>query len=97
MDLEDDLKKQGYNKEEAYFYALNKALIEKKKKKTSPQGKCPQCDAILEALETFGVRAMRCRNCNGTFLPKEALESLLDSKEPQRFLSALLRPPDDSH
>jgi predicted amidophosphoribosyltransferase len=95
MALEDDLKKQGYNKEEAYFHALNKALIEKKKKGKQSQGKCPQCGAVLETMEAFGLRAMCCRECLGTFLEKEALESLLEAKDPQQFLSALLRPPED--
>ncbi|VAX28922.1 hypothetical protein MNBD_NITROSPIRAE01-1634 [hydrothermal vent metagenome] len=32
--MEDDLKKQGYSKEEEYFYKLNQALLEKTKKKS---------------------------------------------------------------
>ncbi len=30
--MEDDLKKQGYSKEEEYFHKLNQALLEKLKK-----------------------------------------------------------------
>lgn len=111
MNLEDDLKKQGYNKEEEYFYKLNKALIEKARKRDKSidikagekAGRkkggemCPRCGSVLESVEPFGVRASRCRNCLGTFLAREALEFLLEAKEPQRFLSALLRPPEDAY
>jgi len=109
--LEGDLKKLGYNKEEEYFHKLNKALIEKAKKRELPgtgkkeegagkkeeKGKCPQCSAVLEVIEAFGLRTMRCRKCLGTFLTKEVLESLLEKKEPQHFLSVLLRFPEGTH
>lgn len=32
--MEDDLKKQGYSKEEEYFHKLNQELLEKTKKKS---------------------------------------------------------------
>ncbi|MFQ5580911.1 MAG: zf-TFIIB domain-containing protein [Nitrospiria bacterium] len=93
MPLEEDLNKGGYNKEEAYFHALNKTLIEKIKKKGGSEEKCPHCDAVLETIEAIGIRASRCVSCLGIFLAKEAIESLLKSKEPRQFLSALLPPP----
>lgn len=34
--MEPDLKKQGYDKEEAYFNKLNKVLLEKMKNKKKP-------------------------------------------------------------
>ncbi|MFQ5949513.1 MAG: zf-TFIIB domain-containing protein [Nitrospiria bacterium] len=105
--MEGDLKKLGYNKEEEYFYKLNKTLLEKMKKRDKAArakkgrqegqkeegGKCPKCGFALEEIEPFGVRASRCTNCVGAFLSNDALEFLLEAEEPKGFLRALLRPP----
>jgi len=104
--MEGDLKKLGYNKEEEYFYRLNKTLLEKMKKRDeaakAKQGKqegekegagnCPRCGFALEEIAPFGVRAIRCTHCAGAFLSNEALEFLLEAEEPKGFLRALLRP-----
>jgi len=107
MGLDSDLKKQGYNKEEAYFHVLNKALIEKskerdlsdadKKGRKKEQGRCPQCDAVLEVIQASGLSAGRSGNCLGIFLSKEALELLLEIKEPRKFLNALWRAKEEIH
>lgn len=44
--MEPDLKKQGYDKEEEYFFKLNKSLIEKiRKKKEAEQAERENIDS----------------------------------------------------
>ncbi|MFQ5589427.1 MAG: hypothetical protein ACE5F7_11390 [Nitrospiria bacterium] len=46
--MEDDLKKQGYSKEEEYFHKLNQALLEKMKKKAEENQDTPPKDSTPE-------------------------------------------------
>ena len=103
--VQDDLKKQGYDRENEYFYRLNKEALEKKRKardaeratleaeqkKTLHWMKCPKCGHDLEEIEMVGIKVERCTACRGTFFDEGELDILLESREPQGFLDVMRR------
>ncbi len=101
--VEEDLKKTGYNKEEEYFYKLNKQLIEKKRKELDAQRaeqqrhaqvsqhwmKCPKCGHQMKEIDLQGIKVDQCTQCSGIYFDRGELELLLQSQEPKGFLGGL--------
>jgi hypothetical protein len=101
--VEEDLKKTGYNKEEEYFYKLNKQLIEKKRKDLDAQRaeqqrqaqvsqhwmKCPKCGHPMKEIDLQGIKVDKCTHCSGIYFDRGELELLLESQEPKGFLGGL--------
>ncbi len=100
--VQEDLKEQGYSKEEEYFYKVNKELIEKKRKeldkrkaeeakkaKSEHYMRCPKCGHAMEEIAYLGIMVDRCKGCSGIFFDRGELEILLESKEQKGFLSGL--------
>lgn len=95
---------KGYNKEEEYFYRLNKELIEKTRKALDTQTgqatlkkqipnwmKCPKCGEQMAEVELAGIKVDRCDGCEGIYFDHGELEILMESREPKGFLSAMKR------
>jgi hypothetical protein len=94
--MRDDLKSQGYSKEDEYFYkkdqeALAKlraqaeaqrAKLESEHKKQEFWMKCPKCGSSLKEENYGGVLVDRCTSkaCAGIFLDGGELEILLKAK-----------------
>ena len=95
--------KLGYDKEEEFFYKLNRDLIEKKRveldrdrkanQKTQSQAPhwltCPKCGSDLKEIELLGIKIDRCAGCQGTFLDRGELELLIEAKEHTGFFKRL--------
>jgi hypothetical protein len=105
MEMEQDMRKLGYDKEEEYFFKLNQKLIEEMRKKRDSERaeqkatageseywmRCPKCGSILKETDLLGIKVERCDNCQGVFFDKGELEILLKAQEPKGFLSGLRR------
>lgn len=105
MEIEQDMRKLGYDKEEEYFYKLNKKLIEEMRQKRDPERakqeasagekeywmRCPKCGATLKETDLLGIKVDRCDRCEGVFFDKGELDILFKAKEPKGFLSGLRR------
>ncbi len=92
MSMKDEMRQQGYSKEDEYFFRKDQALIEKmrleadarhkemedKNKELGHWMKCPKCGTGLEE-EKYGrlVLLDRCPGCGGIYLDKGELEILL--------------------
>jgi hypothetical protein len=101
--VEEDLKKAGYNKEEEYFYKLNKQLIEKKRKELDAQRaqqqrqaqtgqhwmKCPKCGQDMKEIDHHGIKVDQCSQCAGIYFDRGELELLLESQEPKGLIGSL--------
>jgi hypothetical protein len=101
--VKEDLKEQGYTKEEEYFYQHNKRLIEKKRKeldqsraelrsrelKTQHWMCCPKCGHQMQEVKLLGIMVDRCTSCDGVYFDRGELQLLLESKEPKGFLGGL--------
>jgi hypothetical protein len=101
----DLLSQSGYSKEEEYFFKRNQALIERKRKELDAQHAaeqaqlskgphwmhCPKCGARMEEVDLAHIKVDRCTGCQGLFFDHGELEILLESQEPQGFLSGLKR------
>ncbi|MEO6666631.1 MAG: zf-TFIIB domain-containing protein [Nitrospiria bacterium] len=100
--MDSDLHDKGYNKEEEYFYKLNKELIEKRrleldaKRKTQQTGpthphwmKCPKCGSDMAEIERQGIKVDQCGACGGIYFDRGELELLLETKEQKGFLGGL--------
>jgi hypothetical protein len=90
----DELKKQGYNKEDEYFHRRDQELVAKLREKAEAQRasaeaehrkkehwmRCPKCGSTLKE-ETYGnVVVDRCSSCSGVYLDAGELEILLKAK-----------------
>ena len=91
-----------YNQEEAYFYKLNKELLERKrseldakKNEKSAQSnnpnwmKCPKCGDDMEEIELMRIKVDKCLQCQGIYFDNGELQILLESQEPKGFLGML--------
>ena len=92
MSMKDEMRQQGYSKEDEYFFKKDQALIEKmrveadarhkemedKNKELGHWMKCPKCGTGLE-VEKYRrlVLLDRCPGCGGIYLDKGELEILL--------------------
>jgi uncharacterized protein len=103
--METEMRRLGYDKEEEYFYKLNKKLIEDLRKSRDQERvkqtaeaqhkdhwmKCPKCDADLEETDLLGIKIDQCTKCRGIFLDRGELEILSKAKEPAGFWGGLHR------
>ncbi len=100
----EDLKREGYDKEEEYFHKLNRELIEKRrkeldlKKSQAPDRTqqpywmiCPKCGAKMSEADLSGIKVDKCPACGGIYFDSGELETLLQSKEPQGFFARMKR------
>jgi len=94
--VRDELKAQGYSKEDEYFHRKDRETIEKLREKAQVQRtrlgsenedkdywmRCPKCGAALKE-ENYGnlVLVDRCTGeCGGVFFDRGELEILLKAK-----------------
>lgn len=101
--LKDDLRQEGYSQEERYFYEVNKELIENQRRrldeererklrevqKTTHWMKCPKCGSDLQESQLLGIRLEQCPSCQGFFLDRGELETLLKAKHSETFIGKL--------
>ena len=95
--MRDDLKSQGYSKEDEYFYRKDRENIAKLRAKAEEQRakleagnkskgywmRCPKCGSPLKE-EKYGecVLIDRCASCGGIYLDSGELEILVKAKAP---------------
>ena len=92
---------QGYSQEEAYFYNVNKELLERKRKEldakkaaktdqNSPYWMtCPKCGNSMLEVDLMKIKVDKCTHCQGIYFDSGELQILLESKEPKGFLSGM--------
>jgi Zn-finger nucleic acid-binding protein len=100
--LRDELSADGYSKEEAYFYDLNRELIESRRKRLDAeraaqqalqQGTqhwmtCPRCGSEMKGTALSEIRFDQCSGCKGIFFEPGEFETLLKTREQKSFLHA---------
>ena len=95
--MRDDLKSQGYSKEDEYFYRKDQEQIAKLREKAEEQRakleaenknkqywmRCPKCGSSLKE-EKYGESVLidRCASCGGIYLDHGELEILVKAKAP---------------
>ena len=103
LGLRDELEKEGYSKEEEYFYNLNRELIEKRRKdldfrrrsqqvlqeRASHWMKCPKCGHEMKELTYSGICLDQCTGCRGIYLDLGEIETLFRVTEPRTLLRAI--------
>ena len=91
------------SQEEAYFYTLNKELLERKRNELDAKKKdgravntnnpnwmkCPKCGYDMEEIELLKIQVDRCTQCQGIYFDNGELQTLLESQEPKGFLGML--------
>jgi hypothetical protein len=96
--MKDDLKNQGYSKEDEYFYQKDReriaklreaaeaqrAKLESENKKQEYWMRCPKCGSTLKEEKYGEVLVDRCgsKDCGGIFFDGGELEILLKAKSP---------------
>jgi hypothetical protein len=94
--MRDDLKNQGYSKEDEYFHRKDQELIARLRAKAEARRaetegehqkkeywmRCPKCGSSLEEHRYGSVTIDRCssRACGGIYLDRGELEILLKAK-----------------
>jgi len=94
--MRDDLKNQGYSKEDEYFHKKDKEMLAKLRAQAEEQRakleaenekreywmRCPKCGSGLNEENYGGVMVDRCtsKSCGGIFLDGGELEILLKAK-----------------
>ena len=94
--MRDDLKDQGYSKEEEYFHRKDQELIAKLREKAEAHRarteeehhkkdhwmRCPKCGSALEEHRYGNIAIDRCTSteCGGIFLDRGELEILMKAK-----------------
>lgn len=101
----DDPARAGYAKEEDYFYRRNQELIERKRKQLDAEReererearkaqhwmRCPKCGGQMVEVDLAHIKVDECEACKGIYFDHGELETLIDSQEPQGFLTGLKR------
>jgi len=93
--MKDDLKSQGYSKEDEYFHRKDREQIARLREKAEEQRakletenkakeywmRCPKCGAALNE-EKYGESVLldRCTSCGGIYLDNGELEILVKAK-----------------
>lgn len=91
-----------YSQEEAYFYKLNKELLERRRNEIDVEKagmkdqsnhphwmKCPKCGSSMQEIELIKIRVDKCTQCQGVYFDNGELQILLESQEPKGFLGKL--------
>jgi hypothetical protein len=102
--IRDDLKKEGYSKEEEYFYRVNQELIEKRRReldatraerqqnhgKSAHWMRCPKCGNQMKEINLSGIYVDQCEICHGVFFDHGEFETLFETKGEKGFLRTLV-------
>jgi hypothetical protein len=96
--MQEDLKKQGYSKEDEYFHRKDQELVAQLRAKAEAQRakaedghekkeywmRCPKCGSALKEQSHGSVVIDRCtsKKCGGIYLDAGELEILLKAKAP---------------
>jgi hypothetical protein len=96
--MKDDLKKQGYSKEDEYFHQKDRERIAKLREEAEAQRaklasehkkedywmRCPKCGSDLKEEKYDAVLVDRCtaKECGGIFFDGGELEILMKAKSP---------------
>lgn len=90
MMLHETMFRAGYTQEEEYFYKLNRDLIDKNKsardKKNEPPIKCPRCGGTMLENLISKIKVDRCIRCQGIFFDGGEYETLMKSRDKDRFI-----------
>jgi uncharacterized protein with PIN domain len=92
--MREDLHKEGYDKEEEYFYRKDQELIRKLREQAQAQReqteaenkkkeywmRCPKCGSNLVEEKHEEVMVDRCTGCNGLYFDAGELEIVLKAK-----------------
>lgn len=101
--FQEEFRKEGYSKEEEYFYKVNQELIERRRKeldlalarkeeqnqKNIHWMKCPKCGSTMEGIRLFQIQVEQCTHCLGVYMDRGELETLLATKQSETFLRRL--------
>jgi len=94
--MRDDMRQQGYSKEDEYFFKKDKELLAKMREAADARKKhaeeehrgkpywmvCPKCGHALEEQSLQGVvRVDRCSGCNGIYFDDGELELFVKSSK----------------
>jgi len=96
----DEVMPSGYDREQKYFYELNKKLIEKRRKALNAQREaqeaikkqeehwltCPKCGGRMAETDVEGIKVDQCDNCEGVFFDRGELQLLLECQKHAGFL-----------
>jgi Zn-finger nucleic acid-binding protein len=102
--IREDLKKEGYSKEEEYFYRINQELIKNRRKQLDEKRmerraggsesaywmKCPKCGNQMREINFSGICSDQCTVCHGIYFDRGEFETLLEAKRPRQFLKGIL-------
>ena len=93
--MRDDLKSQGYSKEDEYFHKKDREMLAKLHEKADAQRskleaenkkkeywmRCPKCGSSMKE-EKYGNHVLvdRCKSCGGIYFDGGELEMLLKAK-----------------
>jgi ribosomal protein L37AE/L43A len=98
-----DFKRAGYSQEDAYFYRINRELIDRNRKeldlkRSSVQAAqkeknhwmtCPKCGNKMSEKNVLGIQVEQCQACEGVYFDRAELNTLSDAKERHHFFNAL--------
>ena len=100
----EDLRREGYSKEEEYFYRINRELIRKRRQELDQKRleqrerglksihwmKCPKCGGEMKETDLSGICADQCTNCSGIYFDYDEFRTLLEAQIPRNFLKTLM-------
>jgi Zn-finger nucleic acid-binding protein len=103
LTMHEEMKKDGYSKEEEYFYKINQELIERRREELDMERdvtrlenqkephwmRCPKCGTPMRSESLFNIHVEQCPKCHGIYLDRGELETLLETKESGTFLRRL--------
>lgn len=96
MSMKDEMRQQGYSKEDEYFFKKDKELVAKMREASDARKKqleqehrhqsywmvCPKCGTALNEESLQGVvRVDRCPGCKGVFFDDGELELFVTSSK----------------
>ena len=103
--LFEDIHRAGYDREEEYFFQLNKELIEQNRMELDQQRheqerrergkahwlKCPKCGSNLREKTLLGLTGDLCESCGGVFFDRAELNRLALTHTETGFKEAIKR------
>ena len=103
--LPEQFHKAGYDREEEYFFQMNRELIERNRRELDEQRrelatvslaqaywmKCPKCGGALKEETVLGLKGDGCEKCGGVFFDREEIVQPSETHEPHAFKEAFRR------
>lgn len=94
-EIRQEIHKEGYDKEEEYFFKKNLEWIQKKRKeldakrrareaehsKAAHWMRCPKCGGQMAEISMGDVRVDECSGCKGIFFDKGELDLMYAERE----------------